>query len=606
MKKISLLLIIVLLLFTACSEKSNLSVTEKLTTEKPTTEPVETTAESDSASSSDSSDYSDTDMFSNRDYEVGYVESECVQIKLNGDTATASSGSVNISDNKIIITEEATYLVSGTLNDGMLIINADDKAKIHLVFDNVTINSETSAPIYILEADKVFLTLASDSENKLSNGGEFIAIDDNNIDGTIFSKQDLTINGSGTLDITSPSGHGIVCKDDFVLTSGTYSITSASHGIDANDSVRIANATVSIDSGKDGIHAENNDDASLGFVYVESGVFNIESEGDGISSASFMTINDGSFDIISGGGSVNSSKQSSDYYGGYMGDRHQGAHEISSSNSTDDSTSIKALKSTGELTIKNGTFNIDSADDSIHGNASVYIYNGNFNIASGDDGFHADESLIIEAGTINISESYEGLEALDVEINGGNISLAATDDGINAAGGTDDSGYGGNRGGDQFGGHGGPGGMGGSSVSNGSIKITDGEIYINASGDGIDANGSLSVSGGYTIVCGPTQGDTATLDYDTSAEITGGTFIGTGASGMAQTFSSSSQGLISLSVGNQSAGTNITIKDSSGNVLVSYEPELSYAVVIISTPEMVSGESYTVSVGNYTEDFEAE
>lgn len=174
--------------------------------------------------------------------------------------------------------------------------------------------------------------------------------------------------------------------------------------------------------------------------------------------------------------------------------------------------------------------------------------------------------------------------------------MVASDDGLNAAGGTDSSGTTGGRDG-MFGG--GPGGMGGgmSSSSNGSITISDGTLYVNASGDGIDANGTLTISGGYTVVVGPTQGDTATLDYDTSAVITGGTFIGTGASGMAQTFSGAEQGVVSLSVGNQSAGTAVTLADQNGNSLLSYTPEMSFQVVILSSPDMVSGETYTITVG---------
>ena len=144
-----------------------------------------------------------------------------------------------------------------------------------------------------------------------------------------------------------------------------------------------------------------------------------------------------------------------------------------------------------------------------------------------------------------------------------------------------------------------------SSSSNGSIVISGGNLYIKASGDGIDANGTLLISGGYTVVVGPTQGDTATLDYDISATITGGTFIGTGASGMAQTFSNSVQGVIAVGVGNQSSGTAITLKDQNGNLLLSYTPELSFSVVILSSPEIVSGERYTITVGSASGEFEA-
>ena len=152
-----------------------------------------------------------------------------------------------------------------------------------------------------------------------------------------------------------------------------------------------------------------------------------------------------------------------------------------------------------------------------------------------------------------------------------------------------------------------PSGMGGgmSSSSNGSIVISGGKLHINSSGDGIDANGTLAISGGYTVVVGPTQGDTATLDYDRSATITGGTFIGTGAQGMAQTFSESKQGVVAVSVGNQNAGTNITLKDKSGKTIIEYAPELSFAVVILSSPDIVSGETYTITVGSESGEFEA-
>lgn len=554
----------------------------------------------------------DADMFTNRDYETDYEENESIQIQLNGNSATANSDSVQISGTTITITEDATHIISGTLDNGMIIVNAPDSAKLQLVFNGVEINSETSAALYILEADKVFVTLADGTENVLSNGGIFEAIDENNIDAALFSKQDITFNGTGSLTVTSPAGHGIVAKDDLVITGGTYTVTSASHGLDANDSVRITGNTIlTIDAGKDGIHAENSDDAEKGFVYISNGSMQIESEGDGISAGAYMQIEDGVIEILAGGGSVNASKSSSDNWGGFGGGRRDGgmSGQNTSSTDTEDSDSMKGLKAATGLLVSNGTITIDSADDSVHSNTSAIINGGTFKIASGDDAVHAEETLTITGGTIQISESYEGLEALNIDIQGGNINLVSSDDGLNAAGGTDASGTTGGRDG-MFGGGrgnmgGGAGGGGMSSSSNGSIVISGGNLYINASGDGIDANGTLTISGGHTVVVGPTQGDTATLDYDISAVITGGTFIGTGASGMAQTFSDSEQGVVAVSVGNQTAGTEITLVDKDGNVVVSYAPELSFGVVILSSPDIISGETYTISVGSASGEFEA-
>lgn len=547
----------------------------------------------------------DADMFTDRDYKTDYSESESVVIQLNGTTATASSNSVKISGSTVTITEEATYIVSGTLDNGMLVVNAGDTAKLQIVLNGVNINSDTSAALHILEADKVFVTLAEGTTNTLANGGTFTAIDENNIDAAIFSKQDLTFNGSGSLTVTSPSAHGIVCKDDLVFTGGTYTVNSASHGLDANDSVRITGETsITVDAGKDGIHCENADDATLGFVYISNGAINIEAEGDGIAAGSYMQIENGTFDLLIGGGSENGSSASSGNYGGFMGGGRPGHSSSNTTTTTDDSgTSMKGIKAANSILISGGTFNIDSADDSVHSDVSVTINGGTFEIASGDDAIHAEETLTITAGTINITESYEGLEALHIDVQGGDIKLVASDDGLNAAGGTDSSGTTGGRDG-MFGGRGGMGG-GMSSSSNGSIVISGGKLYVNASGDGLDANGTLTISGGYTVVVGPTQGDTATLDYDSSATITGGTFIGTGASGMAQTFSKSEQGVIALSVGNQSAGTTITLKDKDGNTVISYAPELSFQVVILSSPDIVSGETYTITVGSTSGEFEA-
>ncbi|MBS5725438.1 MAG: carbohydrate-binding domain-containing protein [Clostridiales bacterium] len=570
--------------------------------------PAETSAAGDISTIEETSDtaavaelsQTDTDMFTDRDYKTDYDEDSSVHIQLDGNSATASSDSVQISGTTVTITEEATYIISGTLDDGMIIVNAPDTAKLQLVLSGVDINSETCAPLYILEADKVFVTLAENSENTLSNGGAFTAIDDNNIDSVIFSKQDLTLNGYGTLTIVSPAGHGIVSKDDLVITSGTYLVTSASHGLDANDSVRITGETsITLDAGKDGIHAENSDDTSLGFIYIAGGTMDIEAEGDGVSAGAYMQIENGTFQILAGGGSENGTKEASDSWGGFMGGGRPGQFSTSETESSESSTSMKGIKAAGDMHITNGSFTIDSADDAVHSNTSITVNGGSFAIATGDDAFHADETLTVNVGTINITESYEGMEALHVYVQGGDITLVASDDGLNAAGGTDSSGTTGGRDG-MFGG--GPGGMGGgmSSSSNGSITISDGTLYVNASGDGIDANGTLTISGGYTVVVGPTQGDTATLDYDTSAVITGGTFIGTGASGMAQTFSGAEQGVVSLSVGNQSAGTAVTLADQNGNSLLSYTPEMSFQVVILSSPDMVSGETYTITVGTAT------
>ncbi|MBQ3559312.1 MAG: carbohydrate-binding domain-containing protein [Agathobacter sp.] len=578
----------------------------------------------------------DEDMFSNRDSSTEY-KFDPISIQLNGTSASCDSdtSSVKIEGTTITISDEGTYVFSGSLDNGMILVDAEDSDKPQLVFDGVTITGENSAPLYILEADKVFVTLAEGSTNTLSNGGTFIAIDENNIDGTIYSKQDLTFNGNGSLTVESPGGHGIVAKDDLVFTSGIYSITSSGHGIEANDSLRVKDASLTIAAGKDGVHVENNDDIEKGFIYISSGTFDITAEGDGFSAGSYLQVNDGSFDILAGGGYENGEKTSSDNWGdfgggmgmpgggmgGPGGGRRGGVESDTNENSTstgtsgisnsvdstsDESTSMKGLKAGNSLLIDNGTFNIDSADDSIHSDISVYINGGTYSIASGDDGIHGEEELVITNGTIDITQSYEGLEALDITFGGGSVSIQSTDDGINAAGGTDASGTEGGRDGMYGDGMGMPGGHGGMSAnSNGSITITGGSIFMYAQGDGLDANGTIEITGGKTIVTGPTQGDTAILDYDTTATINGGTFIGVGSTMMAQTFSDGTQGTFAVQ-GSGAGGTAILLQDTEGNEIISFTPETAYQCIIISTPDIVKGESYTIYVGNQSGTFEAQ
>ncbi len=555
-------------------------------------------------------DFSKTeaDMFTDRDSETDYDESKAILIELNGNSAKASDNSVKISGSTVTITEDATHIISGSLDNGMIIVDAPDTAKLQIILNNVTVTSETSAALYVKEADKVFVTVVG--ENLLGNGGSFTAIDDSNIDGAIFSKQDITFNGSGSLDVNSPAGQGIVGKDDVVFTSGTYNIATSSHAISANDSVRVKNAKITADAGKDGIHCENTEDNTKGFVFISSGSFDIECEGDGISAGSYLQIEDGTIDILAGGGYENGTKESSggwgDFGGGFGGGgrpsgRPGGQSSGSSTSSTDsDSSSMKGLKSGNSMLISKGEIKIDSADDAIHSDISATINGGTFEIASGDDALHTEENLTVTNGKFNITHSYEGLEAQCIKVSGGDIKLKATDDGLNAAGGTDSSGYGGRD--NMFGG-GGFGGWGGN--SNGSIVISGGNLYINSSGDAIDANGTLEITGGYTVTTGPTSGDTTVLDFDKTGTISGGTFIGTGSSMMVQSITGSGQGVIAFSAGNQSVGTEIVIKDKDGNIIVSHEPELEYEIVIISTPDIKSGETYYVTVGSQSAEFEA-
>ena len=322
---------------------------------------TEITADQTSAGTTVNGIYSYDDMFTERDLDVGYDESSAVKINLADDSTTvtvgddteadasetdetkadetqadesetdgtkadksetnetkAASSGVSISGNIITISKEGTYVLSGALSEGQIVVDADS-AKVQLVLDNVDITCASSAAIYVKNADKTFITLAEDSENILMNTAEYEAIDDNNIDAVIFSKDDLTLNGKGTLTINSEYGHGIVSKDDLKLVSGTCNITAKTHALSGKDSVRIAAGTYNLTSGKDGIHSENADDDEKGFVYIASGDFTIESTGDGIDASYVVQIDDGDFDITAGCGAENATKTHNDMPGGDPG-----------------------------------------------------------------------------------------------------------------------------------------------------------------------------------------------------------------------------------------------------------------------------------------------
>ncbi len=535
-----------------------------------------------------------SDVFSDRDLETGYDKNSAAVIKLNGKSALCDSDAVKASGSRITITGEGTYIISGTLEDGMIVVDADKSDKIQIVLNGANISNSTSAVLYVLKADKVFITTAAKSENTFSNGGTYKAIDENNIDSVIYSKEDLTLNGEGKLVINAKAGHGIVSKDSLVLASGEYNITAERHGVSGKDDVSVAGGSYKIVSGKDGIHAENADNENSGFVYILDGTFDITSEGDGISGAASGQIENGSFKIKTGGGAKAAGVKADKDIGGMRMQEPRGDKadtppdappDTTENSDSTDTVSIKGIKTDGDLYLDGGEFEIDSEDDSLHSNSNITITKGNYKLASGDDGIHAGSGVIVSDGTINISRCYEGIEGKTINISGGDISLVSSDDGLNASGGADSSGYG--RRGDSF-----------SSSGDVYISISGGIIYITASGDGVDSNGNLSISGGETYVSGPSNSGNGALDYNGEAIISGGIFAASSVSGMAQNFSpSSTQGAMLVMTEAGDAGDEISLTGPDGNVLVSWKAEKDYSCVNISCPELLEGGTYKLTAG---------
>lgn len=561
-----------------------------------TQQPQDSASPSPTVTSADSTSVS-TEMFTDRDWEDSY-DANSPTITFDGGTITTTSDTVAVDGSTATITQEGTYILSGTLSDGTLLIDAPDTAKIQLVLNGVNLHSESYTPLYIREADKVFVTLAPNSENTLSNSGTYTQQDEHNVDAPLFCRSDLTLNGTGSLTVTSPGGHGIVCKDDLVVTGGTYAITAASHGLSANDSVRIGAGSFTVTSGKDGIQSQNDEDTSLGFVYLAAGTYTFTCKGDGISASSYLTVVDGTYALTCGGGSTNGEIHTDTTMGMGGGPGFPGsATQDTTTDTTTDTPSCKGLKAGTTLTVEGGTFTIDSADDALHANGDVTVYAGTYQLHTGDDAMHADNALTIQGGDISIPQCYEGLEGLTVTVAGGRIALVADDDGLNAAGGQDQSGFGGpgSFGQDNF-----------STQSQAAVTISGGTLYVQAVGDGLDSNGSLTVSGGEVYVSCSSNGSNSALDCDGSAVITGGTVVAAGPNQMAQTFgSSSTQGSALLSVGNQSANSTLTLTltDEAGETLVSWEIPAAYSCVVVSCPGMVVGGSYTLTAGESSSTF---
>lgn len=532
-----------------------------------------TTTETSSESSSSATEitYLDADdMFTDRDKEVGYDEDTATAITLSDDASSCDSSSVTISNNTITITDEGTYLLTGSLSDGQVIVDADDK-KVQLVLDSVNINCDTSAALYVKAADKVFVTLASDSENSLSNTSDFVAIDDNNIDAVIFSKDDLTLNGSGTLTVTAKYGHGIVSKDDLVITSGTYQITAAKHALSGKDSVRIADGVLTLDAGTDGIHSENTDNDAKGFIYIANGDISITADSDGFDAEETLQVDGGNIEVAAG----------------------------------DD-----GLHADGDLIITDGTINVTKSYEGLEG-MTVTVEDGDISVVSSDDGINAAGDGTSEEssqsgtppekpdGSDSTEDRPEPPSGFDKNDNSSANSNSDSNSDSKPADLPDGNGGSGGGNGAPGGGNGGPGGGMEEATDYNLIQISGGKIYINANGDGIDSNGNLTVTGGEIYVDGPTSGGDGALDCSGTALISGGTVIAVGSSGMAENFdSSSAQGSMITTVSDSMITGDITLTDSEGNTIVSYSPSKEYSSVAISCADLKEGETYTLVAGD--------
>ena len=552
----------------ACSTGSTLSATS--------TPSDASTAAAPSVSTKYAQTIDISNAFSDRDLDGSYDESKATRIALSDGGTTVTGDGATVSGNTVTITAAGTYLISGTLSEGQIKVEANEADKVQLVLSGATVTSANSAALHVAKADKVFLTLADGSENTLATSGAYAAADDSAIDGAVFSRSDLTVNGGGSLAVSSAEGNGIVCKDDVVLASGTATVTAAKHAIQANDSVRIAGGSYTLRAGTDGIHAKNDENSKLGYIYVAGGSLDITAESDGFDANYVLRVDGGTITVSAG----------------------------------DD-----GLHAESDLTINSGDITVTKSNEGLEG-ARVTIAGGTQDVVASDDGVNAsgdpdDSDSSSDTDDDSSKNNAPGSDRPGTAGGGqmtGRQEPPAQDQGDRSDSTPPQGRQGGQgNGAPPQGGQGdstppqeGKGGMAAGADESAYLLITGGTLTVKADGDGLDSNGALEVSGGEIYVSGPTSNGDSAIDYGdgSTATITGGTVVALGSTGMAEGFgNSSTQGSMLISASGN-AGDTVTLSDSSGKVLCSYVAQKSFACVLVSAPGVEQGKTYTLKVGS--------
>lgn len=575
-------------------------------------------------------------------------EAPITHIALNGSSISIQGSGAQVDGTVITITAAGRYQFRGTLEDGQIIVDADKEDEVVLLLSGVDITCLTSAPIYVKQAKTAYIELDEGTENIITDTASYaLAPGEDEPDAAIFSKDDLALCGVGSLTVNGNYNMAVHGKDTVTIAhSGTYSLTAVGDGLKGKDQVTILDGNITIHAGEDGIQGSNDKDTDSGNVCIDGGSVTItagkhgikaesqlvissgditvttqedglhctksvrlgwhdedvessqtkslklaiDAQQDGVQAGSALLIGDGNMNITTGGGTANAPDHTEQF--GFPG-WFDTAPE-------DDTPSAKGLKSDGDLTVSGGVITLDCMDDALHCAGTLSVSDtADLTIATGDDGLHSDDTLSITGGTIQISQSYEGLEAVFIDISGGNITLTASDDGLNAAGGADAD--------TDFPFRGPPGLDGAAETLEDAsyyIHITGGTLTVDAGGDGLDSNGALFIDGGQVFVSGPSNSMNGGLDYTTTGQINGGTVVVAGASGMAQNFdTSSTQPSLMYTFSSQiEADSNVTLTTATGDVLVDTTMAKPFNNVIISLPQPVAGESYILTCGTETVD----
>lgn len=482
------------------------------------------------------------DIVTDRDLEGTWEEDGATKVSLSDGGCEVDGAGAVADGTTVTITAGGTYVLSGQISAGQVVVNADGE-KVQLVLDGASVTSSDSAAILVRAAKKVWLTLADGTQNKLATSGSFAEDDECSIDGAVWCKSDLTINGTGALKVSSAEGHGIVCKDELALVSGDVEVEAARHAVQAQDAACVVAGTWSLTAGTDGIHCGDDEDAEKGSVLIVGGTVSIDAGSDGVDAANVLEVDGG---------------------------------EVTVSAADDGLHSERALQVDG------GTVTVAKSYEGLEG-STVTVNGGVIDVTSSDDGVNA-------AGdpTGDSSAEVTGVGAFGPEAAGEQPEAAANGGQAPTGGGQAPADVGGQA----------PVAGGGMDYdSTAQVTINGGKLTIQASGDGIDSNGDLTVTGGETYVFGPTSDGDGSLDFAGTGTVTGGVVTCAGSSGMAQNFGdASTQGSMLVSVSGQ-VGDAIQLADEGGNVIATCEARTSYSCVLVSAPGVESGKSYTLTCG---------
>lgn len=311
--------------------------------------------------------------YSDRDRDASYDEAAATKIALTGQGATVSGEGAAVEGSTVIITAAGTYVVSGELTAGSLTVNAGDADKVQIVLSGASIRNEAGPALNIQQADKVFVTLAAGSQNTLADGASYtLAEGEDEPNAALYSKADLTINGTGALTVEGNYRHGVNSRDDLVVTGGTLTVTAKEDGLRGKDCVKVADGSFAITAGGDGVKSNNDEDPTRGFVSIDGGTFAVEAGDEGFQAATY-------------------------------------------------------------LRLAGGDAQIKAADHALRSDVEAAMSGGTYVVEAGGKGMNPETKFTMDGGTFTVAGCEEGIEAQEVIVNDGELNITASDDGINAA-----------------------------------------------------------------------------------------------------------------------------------------------------------------------------